>query len=73
MRNEEYFQLTLEERVAREKALSLRNPKQDNPDLEYTLDDYYETGDTISFLEKLRIYQLTDIMSRMGTSKYKLF
>ena len=73
MKNEEYFQLTLEQRIAREKALSIRYPKKKDIELEYTLADYYETGDSISFLEKLRTYQLNDIMSRMCTSKYKLF
>ncbi len=69
MKNEEYFQLSIEQRIAREKALSIRNPKKEkSPDLEYTLADYYETGDTSSFLEQLRAYQLADVLG-----KYKLF
>ena len=37
------------------------------------LSDYYEIGDCVSLLEKMRTYQITDIMSRMGIAKYKLF
>jgi len=68
MRNEEYFQLSLEQRIAREKAISIRYPKEKSMELEYTLQDYYATGDTSSFLEQLRAYQLADILG-----KYKLF
>jgi len=68
MKNEEYFQLSLEQRISRERALSIRHPKEKSPELEYTLADYYATGDTSSFLEQLRAYQLADILG-----KYKLF
>ncbi len=67
MKNEEYFQLTLEQRIAREKAFSIHNPRKQT-NIEYTLEDYYNTGDTSSFLEQLRAYQLSEILG-----KYKLF
>ena len=69
MKNEEYFQLTIEDRIAREKAIGIRNPsKPKDLNKQYTLEDYYETGDTCNFLEQLRAYQLADILG-----KYKLF
>jgi len=68
MKNEEYFQLSIEQRIARERAISILYPKKKSVELEYTLADYYETGDTSSFLEQLRAYQLADILG-----KYKLF
>ena len=40
---------------------------------DYTLADYYAIEDSVNSLERLRTYQLNDIMSRMGISKYKLF
>jgi len=71
MKSEDYFQLTLEQRVYREEVLKLQVPKASLNT--HTLEDYYKIEDTISFLEKLRTYQINDIMSRRGTSKYKLF
>ena len=69
MKLTDYFQLTLEERIAREKARGImRALKEKSLDKQYTLEDYYETGDSISFLEQLRSYQLTKILG-----KYKLF
>jgi len=69
MKLTEYFQLTIEERIAREKAIGIqRSKKEKSKELEYTLEDYYETGDTCNFLEQLRAYQLADILG-----KYKLF
>ena len=68
MKITEYFQLTINDRIAREKALSIKNPKEKPKELEYALEDYYKTGDTCNFLEQLRAYQLADIVG-----KYKLF
>lgn len=69
MRTTEYFQLSLEDRIAREKARSILYPsKPKELDHKYTLADYYKIGDTSSFLEQLRAYQLADILG-----KYKLF
>lgn len=70
MKLEEYFQLTLEQRIERVEKVNVA--KSTNVKL-CTLADYYTITDSISFLEKLRAYQLNDIMSRMNTSKYKLF
>jgi hypothetical protein len=70
MKLEDYFQLTLEQRIERaEKS----NTNQHQGTKLCTLDEYYAITDSISFLEKLRAYQINDIMSRMATSKYKLF
>lgn len=69
MKLEDYFQLTIEQRIERVERV---NTKQANTK-QYTLEAYYATADSISFLEKLRAYQLNDIMSRMAISKYKLF
>ena len=68
MKLTDYFQLTIEERIAREE-----NKTPTEKVAQYTIEDYYETGDSISFLEKLRTYQLNDIMSRRSITKYKLF
>lgn len=73
MRLEEYFQLSLEDRIAREQAMTMIVPLEPPSTRKYTLSDYYETGDSVSFLEKLRTYQLNDIMGRRNISKYKLF
>ena len=65
MKLTDYFQLSLEERIAREAALPKAKPTTDKP---YTLEDYYAIGDCSSFLEQLRAYQLADVLG-----KYKLF
>lgn len=70
MKLEDYFQLTLEQRIEREERGKPRSSKVSKP---CTLEEYYTITDSISFLEKLRAYQLNDIMTRMSTSKYKLF
>lgn len=68
MRLTEYFQLSLEDRVAREKATSILKRKSTVVAQTYSIADYYNTGDTSSFLEQLRAYQLSDILG-----KYKVF
>ena len=40
---------------------------------EQILSDYYAIEDVTNSLERLRSYQLNDIMSRRNISKYKLF
>lgn len=67
MKLEDYFQLTLEQRIER---ANIKKPEVDN---QCTLDEYYTIIDSISFLEKLRAYQINAIMNRMAISKYKLF
>lgn len=68
MKLEDYFQLTLEQRIERAKKSNTSTVSKP-----YSLEQYYETTDSINFLEMLRAYQINDIMSRMATSKYKLF
>ena len=68
MKLTEYFQLSLDERIAREKAREILCPKPVAEEKLYTLDDYYATGDSVNFLEQLRAYQLADILGR-----YKVF
>jgi hypothetical protein len=70
MKLEDYFQLTLEQRIEREER---GKPRSSEGSSLCTLKEYYTITDSISFLEKLRAYQINDIMSRMSTSKYKLF
>ena len=68
MKLTEYYQLTLEERIARERARAIFSPKASQPSKEYTLEDYYAIGDVVCSLERLRNYQLADILG-----KYKIF
>ena len=70
MKLEDYFQLTLEQRIERAKK---QNTIHHQGTKLCTLDEYYAITDSISFLEKLRAYQITNIMNRMSISKYKLF
>lgn len=68
MKLTEYFQLSLEDREAREKARSILFPKEKEETKEYSLEDYYEIGDTDCRLTRLRAFQLADILG-----KWKIF
>ena len=70
MKLEEYFQLSINDRIAREKARSIMAPAQSPtiPKDKHSLEDYYSIGDTCCQLTRLRSYQLSDILG-----KYKLF
>ena len=50
-------------------AQEVRVPLSDNE----ILTEYYKINDSVNSLERLRTYQLNDIMSRRNISKYKLF
>lgn len=70
MKREEYFQLSINDRIARERARDIMSSAQSLvvPEDQYSLQDYYSIGDTCCQLTRLRAYQLSDILG-----KYKLF
>lgn len=68
MKLTEYFQLSLEDRIAREKARSIMFFREPGIGKEYSSSDYYKINDCVCSLTRLRNYQLADILG-----KYKLF
>lgn len=67
MKLEDYFQLTLHQRIELEKKPS--NPSNPSNNIK----NNKIVSDSVSLLEKIRAYQINDIMSRRNISKYKLF
>lgn len=63
MKLTDYFQLTIQDRIAMAKP----KPKPIQKEV-VTMETYYNTSDSISLLDYIRAYQLSTILG-----KYKLF